>query len=76
MYSIVHRELWNEVTSVKYFWTFFWALLLMEMLNYVVNSMNGTEFNFMMGVILAVVVTVLLFVMAALIPNEDSANEH
>ncbi len=48
----------------------------MEMLNYVVNAMNGTEFNFMLGLILAVVVTVLLFVMAALIPGEDSVNEH
>lgn len=60
---------------MRYFWTFFWTFLLVEMLTYVVSSMNGTAFDLKMGAILSVVVTILIYVVSAIIPNEP-ANKH
>jgi uncharacterized protein YggT (Ycf19 family) len=59
-----------EVNFVRYFWTFFWALLLVEMVTYVVSSMTGTAFNVQVGAVLAVVVTILVYAISAMIPNE------
>jgi uncharacterized membrane protein len=59
-----------EVKIVRYFWTFFWAFLLVQMLTYVVSSMVGTTYNFETGAILAVVVTIMVYVVSAIIPNE------
>ncbi|MGG3469811.1 DUF2929 family protein [Neobacillus pocheonensis] len=55
---------------MRFFWTFFWLFLLVQMLTYVVSSMNGVGFDFKLGSILAVAVTVLVFVVSSLIPNE------
>jgi hypothetical protein len=55
---------------VHYIMTFFWTFLLSEMVVYVVSSMNGAAFHFETGVLIAVVVTILLFVLTALIPND------
>ncbi|WML43366.1 YjzD family protein [Neobacillus sp. PS3-40] len=55
---------------MRYFWTFFWAFLLVQMLTYVVSSMVGTTYNFETGAILAVVVTIMVYVVSAIIPNE------
>jgi uncharacterized membrane protein YdjX (TVP38/TMEM64 family) len=57
---------------MRYFWTFFWALLLTEMLTYVVSSMNGAAFNPTTGAILSVGVTILIFIASAIIPNEPA----
>ncbi|KSU62211.1 hypothetical protein AS034_08760 [[Bacillus] enclensis] len=61
---------------MKFFWTFFWAFLLTQMLNYVVSSMNGLSFHFMTGLVLSVVITVLLFVMTLIIPNDPVEDHH
>ncbi|MFK9094650.1 YjzD family protein [Bacillus salipaludis] len=56
---------------MRFFWTFFWSFLLVQMLTYVVSSMTpGAEFEFMPGVIVSLGVTVLIFIAAAVIPNE------
>ena len=55
---------------MRFFWTFFWTFLLVQMLNYVVTSMNGTAYNFNTGAILAVIVTVLIFAISLIIPND------
>lgn len=55
---------------MHYIMTFFWTFLLSEMVVYVVSSMNGAAFHFETGVLIAVVVTILLFVLTALIPND------
>jgi hypothetical protein len=60
---------------MSYFWTLFWTFLLVQMLNYVVTSMTGATFDFVTGSILAVIVTVLLFVVSAIIPN-DPVDHH
>ena len=54
---------------MKYFFTFFWTFLLVQMVTYVVSSMLGIAFDFQTGSILAVVFTVLLFVLSAIIPE-------
>lgn len=54
---------------MKYFVTFFWTFLLVQMVTYVVSSMLGIAFDFQTGSILAVVFTVLLFVLSAIIPE-------
>lgn len=60
---------------MRFFWTFFWTFLLVQMLNYVVSSMTAVTFDFMTGTILAVVVTILLFVVSQIIPN-DPVDHH
>lgn len=55
---------------MRFFWAFFWSFLLVQMLTYVVSSMNGVAFDFTLGSLLAVGVTVLIFVVSSLIPNE------
>ncbi|WP_083270632.1 YjzD family protein [Bacillus marinisedimentorum] len=39
---------------MRYFWTFFWSLLLSHMTVYVVGSMNGTGYSFIQGIVLAI----------------------
>ncbi|MDN3015094.1 DUF2929 family protein [Paenibacillus sp. BSR1-1] len=55
---------------MRFFWTFFWLFLLVQMLTYVVSSMNGVAFDVKVGSILAIAVTILVFVVSSLIPNE------
>ena len=64
---------------MKYIITFFWSFLLVTMLNYVVSSVLGVDFNFMNGVYASLAVSVLVFLIAAVIPNEstpDAEAEH
>jgi hypothetical protein len=61
---------------MRYFWTLFWTFLLVQMLNYVVSSMTGVTYDFMTGNILAVIVTVLIFVVSAIIPNDPVEQHH
>ncbi|MEH7500800.1 YjzD family protein [Neobacillus drentensis] len=59
---------------MRFFWTFFWSFLLVQMLTYVVSSMTpGATYEFMPAAIASVVVTILIFVAAAVIPNEPAA---
>lgn len=60
---------------MKYFWTLFWTFILVQMVMYVGSSMLGTAFDFNMGLILTVVVTILLLVISAIIPEEPASHE-
>ncbi|MEK3644332.1 YjzD family protein [Aeribacillus sp. FSL M8-0235] len=60
---------------MRYFATFFWTFLLVNMASYVVSSMTGSAFHFSTAIIISVVFTVLLFIIAELIPAEPS-EEH
>jgi uncharacterized membrane protein len=64
------------VTDVRFFWTFFWAFVLTQMLTYVVSSMNGLAFHFGTGLILSIGITILLFVMTLIIPNDPVEDHH
>ncbi|MCA0148973.1 YjzD family protein [Rossellomorea sp. DA94] len=59
---------------MRFFWMFFWAFALSEMLTYVVSSMNGNEFHFQTGLILSVCFAVLVFLITLVIPNEPVEN--
>ena len=64
---------------MQYIITFIWSFLLVTMLNYVVSSVLDVDFNFMNGVIVSLVVSVLVIIIAAVIPNEstpDAEAEH
>ncbi|RNF38467.1 YjzD family protein [Planococcus salinus] len=56
--------------------TFFWSVLLISLLNYVVSAVQGVPFDFMMGVYISLAVSVLVFVLASLIPNETVPDKH
>lgn len=54
---------------MRIFWTFFWTFLLVNMLTYVVSSMIGVAYHFATGTTLAVIATVLILLIAQLIPD-------
>lgn len=60
---------------MKYFVTFFWTFLLVQMVTYVVSSMLAVPFDFQAGSILAVIFTILLFVLSAIIPEGQVEKE-
>ena len=64
--------MFNEVNLMQYIITFFWSFLLVSMLNYVVSSVLGVNFNFMNGVIVSLAFSVLVLIIAAVIPNEST----
>jgi len=59
---------------MRFFWTFFWTFLLIHMASYVVNSMTGGHYDFMVATVLAVIATVVIFIIAELIPSEPVPN--
>lgn len=62
---------------MQYIMTFFWSVLLVSMVNYVVSSVMGAEFNFNTGVTIALVFSVLIFIVGAIIPNDPiPADDH
>ncbi|MDF2854707.1 MAG: hypothetical protein K0Q87_558 [Neobacillus sp.] len=55
---------------MRYFWTFFWAFLLVQMVSYVVSSMTeGAEFDFVTGAIVSLGVSVLIIAATAILPG-------
>ncbi|MCM3570010.1 YjzD family protein [Neobacillus mesonae] len=55
---------------MRFFWTFFWSFLLVEMLAYVVSSMSGAAFDFASAAVISLVVSILLLIAASTIPNQ------
>ncbi len=60
----------NEVKTLRYFWTFFWTFLLIQMATYVVGSMNVATYSFQTASIVAIIVTALIVILGSVIPNE------
>ena len=58
---------------MQYIITFFWSFLLVTMLNYVVSSVLGVDFNFVAGAVISLVFSVFILIIAAVIPNEPVA---
>lgn len=64
---------------MQYIMTFVWSFLLVSMVNYVVSSVLGAHFDFMNGVYISLVFSVLVFFIGAIIPNEpvpDADHHH
>ncbi|AQQ53922.1 YjzD family protein [Planococcus lenghuensis] len=54
---------------MAYIMTFVWSALLISMVNYVVSAIQGVPFDFMWGIYMSLIVSVLVFLIAALIPG-------
>lgn len=59
---------------MKYIWTLFWTFLLVLMLNYVAGAMIGVGLDLAQSTILAVVSTVIILVISAVLPNGSEEN--
>jgi len=60
---------------MKIIFTLIWSFALVTMLNYVVSSIYNVEFNFTLGAILSVIVSGIIFVLSAIIPNDPVVQE-
>ncbi|MCM3756480.1 YjzD family protein [Sporosarcina aquimarina] len=61
---------------MKFIMTFVWSFLLVSMLNYVAGSIaNVPTFEFTTGIIVSLVLSVMVFAITAIIPDEPVA-EH
>ncbi|ANU13765.1 hypothetical protein B481_2326 [Planococcus halocryophilus Or1] len=61
---------------MQYIGTFLWSFLLISLVNYVVSAVQNVHFDFMMGVYISIGVSILIFVIAAVIPNEPTPEKH
>lgn len=59
---------------MKYIVTFVWALMLTQMLNFILNSLNGGgPLNVWSGVLLAVLLTVTVIILDAMLKDDHKA---
>ncbi|WP_203339307.1 YjzD family protein [Planococcus beijingensis] len=61
---------------MQYIGTFLWSFLLISLVNYVVSAVQNVPFDFMIGVYISVGVSIMIFVMSAVIPNEPAPEKH
>ncbi|NSL51478.1 YjzD family protein [Calidifontibacillus erzurumensis] len=62
---------------MRILWTVFWTFLLSQMLVYVVSSMTGSTYDFMQGVFLTAVFSIIIiFLGEAGVPNEPHESHH
>lgn len=61
---------------MRYLVTFFWVFLLLQMIVYVVSSMNGAAYSFNMGLVLSIPITILISIVPALIPDDPVEQHH
>ncbi len=66
----------NEVKTLRYFWTFFWTFLLIQMASYVIGSMQAATYSFQTASVVAVIVTALIIILGSVIPNEPVEEPH
>ena len=59
---------------MQYIMTFIWSFLLVSMLTYVVSSILGAVPNFGSAAIISVVVSILVFIIAAIMPKAPVAD--
>ncbi|GAA3732389.1 DUF2929 family protein [Salinicoccus jeotgali] len=58
---------------MKYLISFIWALMLTQMVNFVINSLGGGgPLNVWSGLLLAVIVTLTIFVLDFMLKPEDT----
>ncbi|WP_436860984.1 DUF2929 family protein [Staphylococcus caeli] len=64
---------------MKYLAVLFWSIVLLQMINFVLNSLNGGgALNFVTPVIVAVIITIVVLVLDAMIKpnNNDTKEQH
>ncbi|MFP3634868.1 YjzD family protein [Bacillus sp. SIMBA_033] len=55
---------------------FIWTFLLTHMACYLIASMNSAAYNFKQSSVIAVVIAVLVFVLAEIMPVKQDASQH
>ena len=60
---------------MHYIMTFVWSAILVSMLNYVVSSVQAVPFVLKDGLIMSVIVSILIFIITAIIPNDPLPKE-
>jgi uncharacterized membrane protein YdjX (TVP38/TMEM64 family) len=63
-----------EVNSMRIIMTFIWSFLLVSMLNYVAGSIGATSFDFMAGLIVSLILSVLVIFIGESFPEESVAD--
>ena len=61
---------------MQYIGTIIWSFILITMVNYVVSAVQNVPFDFMLGVYISLAVSVMIFIIAALIPDAPTAEKH
>ncbi|WP_028402567.1 YjzD family protein [Ectobacillus panaciterrae] len=61
---------------MRFIWTFIWSFFLMQMASYVIGAMTGTTYDFVQATMLSVVMSVLVIVISAVLPNEPVEQHH
>jgi predicted PurR-regulated permease PerM len=61
---------------MRFIGTFFWSFLLISLLNYVVSAVQNAHFDFMNGVIISLIVSVLIFIISSIIPDSPAPEKH
>ena len=62
---------------MKYLMTFIWALVLLQMVNFVLNSLNGGgALNVVSTIIMAVIFTVAVAILAATISPKSTSEQY
>lgn len=62
---------------MKYLMTFIWALVLLQMVNFVLNSLNdGGALNVVSPIIMAVIFTVAVAILAATISPKSTSEQY
>ena len=59
---------------MKYVMTFFWSFCLIAMLNYVAGAIANVPFEFMPGVIVSVIVSVIIIFLGESFPEGEIAD--
>ena len=61
---------------MQFIGTFLWSALLITTLNYVVSAVQNVDFEFMIGIYMSIVVSVLIFVIGSIIPDAPAPEKH
>lgn len=61
---------------MQYIGTIIWSFILIAMVNYVVSAVQNVPFDFMLGVYISLAVSVMIFIISALIPDAPAAEKH
>lgn len=63
---------------MKYLMTFFWAFVLLQMVNFVLNSLNGegNSLNVVSPIIMAVIFTITTAILGAIISPKNISEQY
>ncbi|ATH63037.1 YjzD family protein [Staphylococcus pasteuri] len=63
---------------MKYLMTFFWAFVLLQMVNFVLNSLNGegNSLNVVSPIIMAVIFTITTAILGAIISPKNKSEQY